>query len=299
MAAQEVLERRGSIVGEYIQNATGVLHFPHRNVVIDCYGRDSMQRAVEALLEGKVIGMNICGVQGLIVDGSNPEALDKVFVLKRRDKSSSLVIGAGESTRSWLVDQERIPKRMKALGSQVYDLPNFLELPIREDIHELIGKQHDELGRVGAILWANLYHPLNALEQMLQMYSNESFLAGSSANISGQPSLETAQDVYRTFKDYTGRILRFNGTSGSLAYILQDERFEREPPFTGSHVIFGYQNGRLYPLRPGAITLDSYKYIYGSILNIPKDWQEKPTAKFVNVDLVRAKRTYFTDQSHS
>ncbi|MCL4367318.1 Sua5/YciO/YrdC/YwlC family protein [Patescibacteria group bacterium] len=280
---------------EKIKPATGLVSFPllwfsrNRDFFLNPYKLNDIHKAAGFLAEGEVIAIRLAGAWGLVADGTCANAIDKIFELKRRDRNTPLIIGGSFQTRVRLVDHERLPKWYQLADIAKYDLPHFLEFPVK-DIPDGVGRYTDEKGRTAAIYWANYDQPVISLEGTLLNENLDSFLVGSSANIHGEPSARTVEDVDRFF----GRPRQ--GVSCIIA------GSNDELPWYGSQIILHFEGEeKVEPEknRKGSITLASYSKVYNADqerLVIPEDWQESPTAVFADVDEIRKNRSYYRDR---
>ncbi|MCE2687020.1 MAG: threonylcarbamoyl-AMP synthase [Rickettsiales bacterium] len=61
-------------------------------IIIDQKNKNAVKLATKALQEGKIIIIPTDTIYGLAVDGSNPEAVEKLYNLKKRDKNKPIAI---------------------------------------------------------------------------------------------------------------------------------------------------------------------------------------------------------------
>ncbi len=250
--------------------------------VLDGNSISNIQRAADILAEGKVIIMNMGGVQGFVVDGSNRKAIERVGELKERNiYENPLVIGASTAVRNELVDFEKMPDSMKIHDPRSYDIPHFFIFPIKEGaIPEGVGMKDLIWGRTAPIYWNNNDLSLMALEYALKQRNESGFIAGSSANRHGEDPLRTAEEALNQF----GR------GSNSVSLILADYYLENSMEGGVSHIIFGLdKEGRLIPTRPGQIEAESYRQVYPN-LYIPSTWKDHPKSRRVNLEEFKSKR---------
>jgi hypothetical protein len=213
----------------------------------------------------------------------------KIFMIKKRPLADTLVIGGGAQTRQQVMDWSRVPPIMNQLGGGIFDLPHFLEMPIQPSIHHWVGKNHPELGRVGVIFWANFYEPIAKLEEAVKRRNKNAFLVGSSANVHGQPTAETAKQVYEAFKD----------SDPQLSFIVQDKKMEwSNPPFHGTHTMIQFRGGKFEIVRVGSISAGHFANIYPQIGLAPEHHQkererwEKDQQNGFRLETVRKRGSY-------
>lgn len=254
-----------------------------REVLLDFNDINDIQRGADKMAEGDVVITTMCGVMGFVIDGTQENAIDKVLQLKGRTRANPLVIAGSAGVRKLLIDEDRVPLVFKFSDDSRYDLPHFLECPVKENlVPDGIGMRNDRLGRVGAIFWANYYFPLRMLEMALLARNDQGFVAGTSANLHGQPSIKRGIEAFHQF-----------GINRKVDIILMDRVFEAERMFGGSHAMFSFSesNDELNPVRGGSITLGSYRSIYPQLV-IPEDWQDPVDAVDMDVNKVRRAKSY-------
>ena len=61
-------------------------------LIIDQQNKNAVILATKALQEGEIIIIPTDTIYGLAVDGSNPEAVERLYNLKKRDKNKPIAI---------------------------------------------------------------------------------------------------------------------------------------------------------------------------------------------------------------
>lgn len=259
-------------------------------LILDSHNQDHLERvADEIVFKGGVVAFPVVYSYGLMTASTNVEGMAKIFLLKNRPLVDTLVIGGGNKTREQIVDWSRVPPIITQLGDQIFDLPHFLEMPIIDSLHPWIGRNHPQKGRIGVIFWANFYEPLSKLEEAVQRRSKNAFLVGSSANIHGQSTAETAKQVYEAFKNQ----------DPYLSLILQDRQMENvRYPFHGTHTMIQFREGKFEIVRVGSISAGHFAKIYPQIVLDNKYHQkelerwEQDLKKGFHLEALRKKGSY-------
>lgn len=248
-----------------------------RELIRDCKQPDSIQYAADALAKGEIIGFPMCGVMGLVCDGQNLEAIYKIFEAKGRESSRSLIVGASNTTRQRLVEWEKIhPNLQKVDWDRGYDLPTFLIFPSCSGLFDEVTITIPNFGKTVAVFWANFYNPVIELEKEFLKRKPGSFLTGSSANITNMDSITTARDVFNVFHN-------------KLAVIVKDSVYEKTGLTKGTHTILNATGDKIRPHRGGPIHTESFRKIYGDLLEIPDTWSgEKDGASILDIDKIRS-----------
>jgi L-threonylcarbamoyladenylate synthase len=148
----------------------------------------ALSQAVEALVAGEVIGLPTETVYGLAADGTNPEAVRKIFKIKGRPEDHPLILHLGES--AWLARYtSSVPESARALGAAFW--PGPLSLVLRRS--SLV--PHVVTGGLETVAVRVPQHPI-AL-QVLRAFGKP--LAAPSANRFGEVSPTTRAHVVRDF----------------------------------------------------------------------------------------------------
>jgi tRNA A37 threonylcarbamoyladenosine synthetase subunit TsaC/SUA5/YrdC len=259
-------------------------------IILDIHKQQDIEKiADEIVFNGGVVAFPVVFSYGLITVSTNVEGMVKIFKMKDRPLTDTLVIGGSAKTRKDIVDWDRMPDSMRELGDQIFDLPHFLEMPIKEDTNKLIGKNYPGVGRTGVIFWANFYEPLAKLEEAVKRRNKKAFLVGSSANIHGQTAAETATQAYDAFKNVEPK----------LKYVVQDKQMEKAfAPFHGAHTMIQFRDGKYQIVRVGSISAGHFSRIYPQIDLVAGNHQEenerwqKDQENGFHIDVVRKKGSY-------
>jgi len=87
------------------------------------------------LAEGAVLIVPICGVMGFICDGTNDQAIHRIYELKNRNRAQTLITAASLGTLRRITDLGRLPPTwsLEVIAS-IYDLPVLVIFPAANDL---------------------------------------------------------------------------------------------------------------------------------------------------------------------
>jgi L-threonylcarbamoyladenylate synthase len=206
--------------------------------------------AVEALRNGQLVAFPTETVYGLGADGTNPEALRKLFATKGRPLSHPVILHLGE--RSWLEKYAHQTDLGRLLIKAFWPGPLTLILPRTENVPDEACGGQDNVGlRMPS-------HPL-ALE-LLRAFGKP--LAAPSANRFGRISPTKAEHVSGDFGDSIAGVLDGGPCEKGLESTVLDLS-KTEPAI----------------LRPGSITASQIEAVIGRTLGRPSDTKAPGTLK--------------------
>ncbi len=170
-----------------------------------------IERARQLILKGGVVAFPTETFYGLAADGLNERALQKVFQIKGREGDKPLLLLVAD--RSW------VPGLVQGISSLAERLmekfwPGPLTLVFAASPH------------IPAILTANTgkiglrISSFPAAQALVQAVGRA--ITGTSANLSGQPSLSTAQEVFQALGGKVDLILDGGKTAGGLGSTVLD-----------------------------------------------------------------------------
>jgi L-threonylcarbamoyladenylate synthase len=189
---------------------------------------EGIARCLEIVTQGGVIVFPTDTVYGIGCDPCNESAVERVFKIKRRDENKPMPILVGDTSQAEaLVD---LGKSGKLLASIYWPGPLTIVAPPRDDaIPSRITAGSRKLGvRV----------PANKC--ILSLLKHCKRLVGTSANISGDTSLKSADDVQQS--GLTGFDILLDGgavSSGRESTIidLSDRRIIREGAISSQEIL--------------------------------------------------------------
>lgn len=160
--------------------------------------------ALKALHKGGVIAYPTEAVYGLGCDPGNPLALQRILDIKAREANKGFILIAASQDQLTPYLATILPAWQAQLDA-AWPGPVTFVLPAASTVSPLLSGQRDTLAvRVSA-------HPLVA--QLCNAYGGA--IVSTSANLSGQPALNTGQDVQRVFADSIDAII--DGHVGQLS----------------------------------------------------------------------------------
>jgi L-threonylcarbamoyladenylate synthase len=155
----------------------------------------SLLAAVEALADGLLVGIPTDTVYGLAVDPFRPGATDRVFEAKRRSRDVALPVLVAHIDQAMSL-ATAVPPVASVLMNHFWPGPLTLVLPRRPDLTADLG---DDDATVGVRCPS---HPVP-----LALCAKAGPLATTSANLHGEPTSRTAEDVVAVFGDIVPVVL--------------------------------------------------------------------------------------------
>ncbi|NCD68406.1 L-threonylcarbamoyladenylate synthase [Mucilaginibacter agri] len=138
--------------------------------------RDEVAKAYKVIQEGGIILYPTDTIWGIGCDATNTEAVKKIFALKQREESKSMII---------LLDADHQMERYVAeVPALAYDLIEFAENPLTLIMPGAKGISPALIAPDGSIAMRVSKHPF--CQQLIQRMRRP--LVSTSANISGEPS---------------------------------------------------------------------------------------------------------------
>lgn len=156
------------------------------------------EAAREAFRAGEIIAYPTEAVFGLGCDPRNEQAVKKLLALKQRPQAKGLIILAADYSQAFsFVDDRAIPQDKRFSVFSHWPGPITLLLPAAPTVPEWLRGEHQQIAvRVTA------HEPARQLCKALG-----SAIVSTSANMSGQPTLQSAAEIRAQFGDQIGWIL--------------------------------------------------------------------------------------------
>lgn len=167
--------------------------------------RDVIHRSVEALSAGKIVAVPTETVYGLIASALHPEAVERIYEIKGRspDKPLAVATKSLEDAMDYVPDMSPLGRR---IARRVWPGPVTMVHPIRHEesvIHRLDPSVQAATVPQSAI---GLRVPLHELTlQIMRLCAGP--IVMTSANLSGDPSPKTAEEVIQSIGDVTDIVL--------------------------------------------------------------------------------------------
>ena len=181
--------------------------------------KDEINKALEVLKQGGLILYPTDTIWGIGCDATNAEAVAKVFKLKGRDESKSLIL---------LLDSDhKLPSYVRAVPDLAYDLIAYTDKPltiIYSGAKNIATNAIAEDGSVGIRIVKHAF-----CQQLIQQFRKP--IISTSANISGESAPQLFDDIaeeIRTGVDYVVPLEQDHRTPKSPSTIMkleEDGRF--------------------------------------------------------------------------
>ncbi|ROI14228.1 L-threonylcarbamoyladenylate synthase [Epilithonimonas hominis] len=179
-------------------------------------------QALEILQSGGTILYPTDTIWGIGCDATNPEAIKKIFDIKKREQNKSLIILVESEKR--LQDLVDVPE----MAWQIIDLSEKPVTIVYENPKNLPKELLAEDGSVGIRIVKNDY-----CKKLISKLNKP--LVSTSANLSGQKSPMKFSDISEEIKN-------------SVDYIVEDNQ-DKVSEFSGSSVIKVWNNNQIKILR--------------------------------------------------
>jgi tRNA threonylcarbamoyl adenosine modification protein (Sua5/YciO/YrdC/YwlC family) len=168
----------------------------------------SLAAALEALADGLIIAMPTDTVYGLAADPFRPGATERLFEAKKRSRDVDLPVLVANIEQAMSL-ATAVPLLASALMKNFWPGPLTLVLPRRPDLVADLGEDEATIGvRCPA-------HPVP-----LALCAKAGPLATTSANLHGQPTSQTAQEVVAVFGDTVPVVLDGGTRSGRPSTVV-------------------------------------------------------------------------------
>lgn len=174
--------------------------------------KEDLNKALETLKNGGIILYPTDTIWGIGCDATNPEAVEKVFALKGRDKSKSMIV--------LLHNDNQLAGYVNDVPEVAYQLIEVADRPmtiIYSNAKNLASNVIAEDGSVGIRI---VNHPF--CQQLLQRFRKP--IVSTSANISGQPSAATFDEIAEEIKQGVDYIVQYgqqDTTKGKPSIIMK------------------------------------------------------------------------------
>lgn len=181
-----------------------------------------MQNLIDTLKSGGTILYPTDTIWGIGCDATNPEAIDKIFEIKKREKSKSMII---------LVESEKRLQDLVEVPEMAWEIMDLSEKPVTLIYDNPIGLPKEILaedGSIGIRLVKDDY-----LKKLIGKLNKP--LVSTSANFSGDKSP-------MQFSDISKEII-------SSVDAVAEENHDKISQYSGSSVIRMWKDGRVKVLR--------------------------------------------------
>ncbi|PRD33420.1 UNVERIFIED_CONTAM: MitHPPK/DHPS [Trichonephila clavipes] len=174
--------------------------------------REDLHQALETLKAGGIILYPTDTIWGLGCDATNPEAVEKIFALKGRDKGKSMIV--------LLANDNQLQSYVKEVPEVAYELIEASDKPLTIIYSDAKNLAENVIAEDGSIGIRIVNHPF--CEQLIQRFRKP--IVSTSANISGQPSAGTFDEIdpeIRKAVDYVVKFGQDNHAEGKASTIMK------------------------------------------------------------------------------
>jgi len=165
--------------------------------------KEDLNQALETLKNGGLILYPTDTIWGIGCDATNPEAIEKVFALKGRDKSKSMLI--------LLHSDNQLASYVREIPEVAYQLIESYDRPITIVYSGAKNLAENAIAEDGSIGIRIVSHPF--CQQLLQRFKKP--IISTSANLSGQPSAQTFDQIDELIKEKVDYIVKFGQNEDS------------------------------------------------------------------------------------
>jgi tRNA threonylcarbamoyl adenosine modification protein (Sua5/YciO/YrdC/YwlC family) len=168
----------------------------------------SVAAALGALADGRIVGIPTDTVYGLAADPFRPGATERLFEAKRRSRDVDLPVLVASIDQAMSLTTA-VPDVAAALMRRYWPGPLTLVLPRRPDLTADLGEDEATIGiRCPA-------HPVP-----LALCAKGGPIATTSANLHGEPTSQTAEEVVAVFGDAVAVVLDGGRRAGSPSTVV-------------------------------------------------------------------------------
>ncbi len=161
--------------------------------------KQKLDQAVTVLQHGGIIAYPTEAVYGLGCDPKNLSALKKLLVIKQREKEKGLILVAAnfEQLKPYLLPLEKNIEEKLLKSWQDSHRPTTWIVPVKKEVSDYLKGRFDTLAvRVSK-------HPI--VKELCEKFNGA--IVSTSANISGQESVRTVEQVKQIFENKIDFIL--------------------------------------------------------------------------------------------
>ena len=160
--------------------------------------QDEIKKAVEVMRQGGVILYPTDTVWGIGCDATNPEAVKRVYEIKKREDSKALIC---------LVDSDaRLSRYVRNVADVTWDIIEMAEKPLTIIFDQAVGLAPNLLGEDGSV----------GIRVTKEEFSKELCfrfqkpIVSTSANITGEPTALTFDEISDDIKNAVDYVVKYN-----------------------------------------------------------------------------------------
>lgn len=182
--------------------------------------KEDLNQALETLKSGGLILYPTDTIWGIGCDATNPEAVEKIFALKGRDKGKSMIILLG--------NDNQLQSYVSEVPEIAYELLEATDKPLTIIYSKAKNLATNVVAEDGSIGIRVVNHPF--CEQLLQRFRKP--IVSTSANISGEASARNFMEVSDEIVNGVDYVVKFgqqdpsNGTASTIMKLDPSGKFE-------------------------------------------------------------------------
>ncbi len=182
--------------------------------------KEDLNQALETLKSGGLILYPTDTIWGIGCDATNPEAVEKIFALKGRDKGKSMIILLG--------NDNQLQSYVSEVPEVAYELLEATDKPLTIIYSKAKNLAANVVAEDGSIGIRIVNHPF--CEQLLQRFRKP--IVSTSANISGEASARNFVEVSDEIVNGVDYVVKFgqqdpsNGTASTIMKLDPSGKFE-------------------------------------------------------------------------
>ena len=159
---------------------------------------DEVKKAIEVMKQGGVILYPTDTVWGIGCDATNPEAVKRVYEIKKRDDSKALIC---------LVDSDaRLSRYVRNVADVTWDMIELSTKPLTIIFDNATGLAPNLLAEDGSV---GIRITKEEFSKEL-CYRFQKPIVSTSANISGEPTAQTFDEISDEIKNTVDYVVRYN-----------------------------------------------------------------------------------------
>lgn len=182
--------------------------------------KEDLNKALETLKSGGLILYPTDTIWGIGCDATNPDAVEKIFALKGRDKGKSMIILLG--------NDYQLEGYVKDVPDVAYELIEATDKPLTIIYSNAKNLAKNVVAQDGSIGIRIVQHPF--CEQLLQRFRKP--IVSTSANISGEISARNFSEISEEIINGVDYVVKFgqqeqaNGTASTIMKLDPSGKFE-------------------------------------------------------------------------
>ncbi len=161
------------------------------------YDKDDMKQALDTLKSGGIILYPTDTIWGLGCDATNPEAVEKIFALKGRDKGKSMIVLLG--------NDYQLEGYVQEVPEVAYQLIEVADRPLTIIYQKAKNLAPNVVAEDGSIGIRVVRHPF--CEELIQRFRKP--IVSTSANLSGEPSAQNFMEIAEEIKEGVDYIVQY------------------------------------------------------------------------------------------